>query len=800
MVAVAYNCALSQQASSLHGKVQTGNGTPADAATVVLLKSQDSSVVQSTISNPQGSFDFNDIKPGSYLIFITQLNYNKVYSGPYSVFTGQNTNAGTIVLKQAAKQLAGITINGKKDFVEVHPDKTVLNVDQNIMASGSSLYDVLITSPGVKMNNSDILYHGGQKALIAIDGKPVLLSGDELVNFLKNYQSSSISQIELIDNPASKYEASTSGGMINIILKKNTGLGSNFSISQSAGLGDDYRYTTGLIYTLRTEKLNLFASYGFQDSKVPHTISNSREITSGGQVYTFDINYLAHLKMVNNNFSVGADYQLAKGQTIGFLVNGFYNNMPIDKANTTTVTTNGQLDSSINTQSSIARTISNMSYDLNYNANLDKAGHSILSGNADYADYHRHSNEMLQNVFVDAAGQNDGNAIYYQDISPSHIMIKSVNLDFTQQIALSAHLDAGIKSSSVNSDNNIDFNQLVGGSYRPDSALTDHFIYNEHIDAAYIAFRGKFNQTTISASLRDERTSSSAFSASLSHANDKIDTAYNNLFTNISVSQQLDKHNLLTAFYRRNIHRPDYQDLNPFVGYVDTYYHTQGNPFLKPAYINTYEVSDLINDKYKVSLMEIVTDNFFATAFEQDNVTKVYTSTKINLGSHYQYQVELELPFDIANWWNISATADIFHEKYTYTLGTVPARTTDGFNVYLNQSIRLSKRLNLQLYDKYESASYYIISDYRPLFYMSAGLSYSVLNNKGSLALGWSDVFNTDYNRYHTDYANLNITERDRLSTRMVQATFKYHFGRSSPKVRSNNTDEQKRLGEGTEN
>ncbi|MBS1501018.1 MAG: TonB-dependent receptor [Bacteroidetes bacterium] len=797
MLAVAYNCAQSQQASSLHGKVQTGNGAPADAATVVLLKSQDSSVVQSSISSKEGLFGFSGIAPGSYLIFVTQLNYNKVYSGPYSVSAGQNTGAGTITLKQAAKQLAGITITGKKDFVEVHPDKTVLNVDQNIMAAGSSLYDVLITSPGVKINNSDILYHGGQKALIAIDGKPVLLSGDELVNFLKNYQSSSISQIELIDNPGPKYEASTSGGMINIILKKNTGLGSNFSISQSAGLGDDYRYTTGLIYTLRTEKLNLFASYGFQDSKVPHTISNSREITYGGQVYTFDINYLAHLKMVNNNFSVGADYQLAKGQTIGFLVNGFYNNMPIDKANTTTVATNGQLDSSINTQSSIARTISNMSYDLNYKGNLDKAGHSILSGNADYVDYHRHSNEMLQNVFVDAAGQNDGNAIFYQDISPSHIMIKSANLDFTQQIAPSAHFDAGVKSSSVNSDNNIDFNQLVSGSYQPVPDLTDHFIYDERIDAAYFGFQSRFNKTTVSFNLRDEHTSSSAFSV---NPNREVDSSYNNLFPSVSISQQLDKSNLLTAFYRRNIHRPDYQDLNPFVGYVDTYYHTQGNPFLKPAYINTYEVSDLINDKYKVSLMEIVTDNFFATAFEQDNVTKVYTSTKINLGSHYQYQVELELPVDIANWWNISATADIFHEKYTYTPGTAPARTTNGFNVYLNQSIKLSKRLNLQLYDKYESASYYIISDYRPLFYMSAGLSYSILNNKGSLALGWSDIFNTDYNRYHTDYANLNITERDRLSTRMVQATFKYHFGRSSPKVRSSNTDEQKRLGEGTEN
>ncbi|MBS1532167.1 MAG: TonB-dependent receptor family protein [Bacteroidetes bacterium] len=482
------------------------------------------------------------------------------------------------------------------------------------------------------------------------------------------------------------------------------------------------------------------------------------------------------------------------------MVSGYYNNTPIDKANTTIVHTNGQLDSSIFTRSSISRNISNMSYDLNYKGNLDRAGHSVLSGNADYVDYHRHSNEMLQNLFFDAAGQNENNSVFYQDSSPSHITIRSANLDFTQHVGNSSHFDLGVKSSRVSSDNQIDFNQLISGSYQPVPDLTDHFIYNERIDAAYAGFEGKFNKTTLSVSLRDERTSSNAFSVSPNHPNHEIDTAYNNLFPNISLSQPVGKNHLLTAFYTRTIQRPDYQDLNPFVGYVDQFYYSTGNPFLRPDYVNTYQVSDLINDKYKVSLMTRVTNNFFATIFEQDNVTKVYTATKANLGTHYQYQLEFNLPIVITRWWNIDADIQVFHEKYTYTLDTVPAKTTNGFNIYLNQSIKLSKKLSLQLYDEYESATYYIISDYRPLFFMNAALSYAILNNKGSLALGWSDIFNTYYNKYHTYYANLNIAERDQLSTRMVLATFKYHFGSSNPRVRNRNTQEQSRLGEGSEN
>lgn len=795
-IAVSYNSARAQAISStIHGKIQIENSSPADAATIVLMELKDSSIVKSTISNAQGVFNFNGLQTGSYLLFITKLNYAKKYSGPYSVPEGKTTDAGVITIYATARQLNEVSITGKKDFVEVRKDKTVLNVEQNVMAAGGSLYDVLTTSPGVKVTGSDILYHGGQKALIAIDGKPVLLSGDELMNFLKNYQSSSISQIELIDNPGSKYEASASGGMINIILKKNTGLGSNFSVSQSAGLGNDYKFATGITYTLRTEKLSLFAAYGFQDNKVPHSITNSREINTGGQRYDFDIDYLAHLKAVNNNLNAGIDYQLAKGQTIGLLVNAFYNHTPIDKTNTTAIRTNGQLDSSIYTSSSINRNISDISYDLNYKGNLDKEGHSVLSGNADYSDYRRQSSEILQNVFFDANGQSNGNPIFYKDNSPSHIMIKSANIDFTQRVSGSTHFDAGVKSSLVSSDNNIDFNQLIGGRYQTVPDLTDHFIYGEHIDAAYVGLESKFNKTTVSVNMRDERTASTSFSV---NPNREVDSAYNDFFPNVQVSQQLDKNNLLTAFYKRSILRPDYQDLNPFVGYVDQFYYNTGNPFLKPEYINTYQLSDLIANKYKVSLMMLVTDHFFATVFEQDNVTKVYTSTKANLGTHYQYQAEFNLPIDITRWWNISADIDLFHERYTYTLDTVSAKTTNGFNIYLNQNIKLSPKWTLQLYNQYESGTYYIISSYRPLFFMNAGLSYSILKNKGSIRLNWADIFNTEYNKYHTNYANLNITERDQLGARFITGTFTYHFGSSSPKVRSNSTDEQKRLGGST--
>ncbi|HVV54355.1 MAG TPA: outer membrane beta-barrel protein [Mucilaginibacter sp.] len=798
LFAVAFNFAFAQApASAIHGVVQTDSATPADAATVVLIKSADSSVVRSTISGNDGSFNFTPIPAGSYLVFITKLNYTHLYAGPFEVLKNQNLDAGDITIKAGATQLNEVRITGKKDFVEVHPDKTVLNVEQNMVASGSSLYDVLVTAPGVKIVDDEILYRGGQKALIAINGKPVLLTGDELINLLKNYQSSNVSQIELIDNPGSRYDASAGGGMINIILKKNKNEGSSASVSQSAAVGQDYKLSTNLGFALRTEKLNLFASYGFQDSKSPHTIYNNRNVAIGSQLYNFNLDYEADIKSLDNNFNVGADYQISKRQTIGFLVNGFFNDITIGKKNNTVISTNGDRDSSINTFSDIKRNLDNLNYNLNYKAELDKAGNSVLSADANYSDYRRHSNEMLHNDFFDNNGQPENNSLYYMDSSPSHITIKAANIDFTQAIAKTTHFDAGIKASRVNSDNQIEFEQQISGAFMPVPDLTDRFIYKENIDAAYAGFESKFNKTSISVKLRDERTSTSIFSA---NPGKQTDSSYNDIFPNIQLSQQAGKNNLLTIFYKRNINRPNYQDMNPFVGYVDQFYYSTGNPFLKPSYINTWQVSDMFMSRYLAALSMVVTNDYFNTIFEQDNLTKVYTNIKANLGTRYQYILRFDIPVDIAPWWNVDADLSLLHEKYDYTLDAGRQVQTNSANIYLTQTFQITPKLSAQIYNAYESKVYYDISDYQPLYYVNAGLSYSFMQNRGSIKLAASDIFNTFYNQYYTDFSNLNIEAKDKLGSRFITATFIYRFGSALTRGRTNTSEEQKRLSGNGEN
>jgi len=799
--AVLFMCACSvsyaqTSSSALVGKVYSDKGL-VDEATVVLLNYSDSSVVKSTISNKSGIFLFSNINKGKYLVFITKLNFIKSYSGPYEVAEGKSRDIGFISIKQSPTQLGEVVITGRKDFVEVKKDKSVLNVEQNIMASGASLYDILSTSPGVKIVNDEVLYHGGQKALIAINDKPVLLSGEELTNFLKNYQGSSISQIELIDNAGAKYGSTGSGGMINVILKEKKSRGSNVSFTESAAYGDKYKFNSGINYNLRTEKLNLFASYNYSNSSIPHTIKTNRFVDNSFGWNYFSLNYDADVKTRNHNFSVGADYELTSRQTIGFLVNGFYNKANIDKRNTTFISTNGSRDSSIKSLSIIDRNLNNVNYNLNYKIDLDKAGKSVLSADADYTDYRRKSQENLRNDFFNATGQNENDPIFYRDNSPSHITIKSANIDFSQALSKNTRLNLGAKSSRVNNDNQIDFDTLKNGHYVVDSARSDHFVYTERIDAAYLELESKLgSNTNLTMSVRGEHTHFTAESVNPArHA----DSSYFNLFPNVQLSHQIDKSNLLTLSYSRTIGRPNYQDLNPFVSYVDQFYSSTGNPFLRPDFINTYRISDFIADKYRVSLSTIITNNYYQIIFDQ-KATGQYFTTKANLGTRYQYMIEFNLPFDLTSWWHVDAQLDASHERYSYKNYAVPDKTTNNFNINVTQNFKLTSKLSAQLINEYQSPTYYVISQYQYLAWTNVGLRYSILKDKGAIRLAVSDVFNSYFNKYTTTFNGMNIFSRDKIGSRFVTATFTYHFGTTPARTKIKTTEEQKRLNGSAEN
>ena len=271
----------------IQGKVLAENNSVADAATVVLINYPDSSMVNSRLVSKLGLFQFERVKAGTYLIWVTKVGYNKAYSRLLKVAEDQTVVVDDIVLQQSKNQLQTVTVTSRRPLVEIKPGKKILNVKDDILASGSSAYDILRKSSGVHVNSNETLsISGRQPALITINGKATNFTGEDLINLLRGIQSSTIDQIEIITSTSAKYDASGGSGVINIILQKGKNFGTNGSVNIMGGYGKYYKSTAGIVFNNRTAKLNVFGNYTVDNNKSTLSIKTDRTLTDINTIFT----------------------------------------------------------------------------------------------------------------------------------------------------------------------------------------------------------------------------------------------------------------------------------------------------------------------------------------------------------------------------------------------------------------------------------------------------------------------------------------------------------------------------------
>lgn len=792
-----YSTAYGQSAaSSIKGRVVISANTSAEGATILLLTASDSAVFKAAISGKNGIFSLNNIKAGNYIVYIHKIGYAKFYSDKFHL-DGNDVRMGDITLQLFSKQLNAVSITARKDYVEVHPDKMVLNVDRNILATGSSVLDVLSTAPGVRIVDNAVLFKGGQKALVAINGKPVGAMNDEqLADMLKSYPSSMISQVELIPNPPARYDAGGAGGVINIVLKKSKYEGFKASFTENASAGQDYKFSTALNTNYRSNKFNVFANYSFAANKLPRLLDMDRNIDEAGQQTNIDVNYNSISNVRMHTFNTGLDYNLTPKQTLGVLFYGYNTQSSIDKGSVTYIRNTGKLDSVITENSHVNRPIYNLNYNLNYRGSFGKDDRTTLSADFDYSTYNRRSFEDVRNNFYLPDSTQYRNPLYYTDNSPSTIHIRSERVDLTRQLTKNSSLSAGLKNSQVNSNSTIDFDQQndAGKNFLPIPSLSDHFIYHEQINAAYGSYDDKFGKSDLTLGLRAEQTRSHAISY---HPDKNVVNDYIDFFPTIQLIQDIDKDNQLTIDFNRRIDRPNYQDLNPFIGFISQYSYSTGNPFLQPDYTNTYEISDFYKQKYHAALRMLITTNFASPVYEQNDSTKIVTTTYNNIGTRYAWEAEFYIPVNFTNWWSIDADIDGAYERYVFNADSAH-KTTFDFNVTLNQEFTLPGGIKAQVNTRYQAPIYYGIKQYGEYFEAAAALSRTILQNKGTIRFAVSDIFNSDMYKYTSNYQNIDLTGREKAGSRFFTLGFTYRFGKQTVKSAikrvGGNDEDQKRL------
>jgi len=781
-ISIFNNAQAQTQNIKISGTVTDG-AKPVDGAIVILFTVKDSAAVKNVLSNTDGSYVFDNVKNGFYIIKVTLMGY-KNYQSQTIVIDTSNVAVPAIVLTPTNNTLNEVSVTAHRSYVEQKIDRTVVNVNALISNNGASALEALAKTPGVLIDqDGKIMYKGKTGVMIMIDDKPTYLSDANLVTYLQSLQASSLDQIELMDNPPAKYDAQGNAGVINIKTKKNTTRGFNASVSAGIGLNHYFgRNYQSININYRVAKLNLFANVSPNYERAFRTIQVDHDFYDANSNPTGTFADYSYFRPENyyTNIKTGLDYFLSSNTTWGIVFTGnyspTYDNSP---ANSYIYNKAGALDSLMHANNVSHNIFKNGGVNLNYSHKFDNTGKEITF-DADYIRNVSGSDQSFVNNSFLAAGPLTNSQTLLENTS-SYINIYAAKSDLTIPLKNKGKFEAGVKSSYVKTDNAAYYFNLVGGYLVPDDNNTNRFLYNENINAAYVNYDQSFGRIAIKFGLRAENTNGEGHQlGNVLQRDSSFARHYINLFPTAYFSYKLDTagHHILVLSYGRRIGRPNYGDLNPFIMFVDNYLRFQGNPLLNPLFADNYRAAYSYQNLFTVALVYSNINGIQTGIVQQQG--NILIATKGNVGNSKTINLSVNSNISPLKWWTMNLYAEVYRNTFTdqrYSTNLINMKGTI-FTGNMNNQFALSNGWSAELSGNYRSGYLDPQARYQHTWQLNTGLQKKILNNKGTLRLSANDIFQTNH-LVSTLYINgRTSTVRNFNDTRAVTLGFNYSFGK----------------------
>jgi hypothetical protein len=784
------------QMSSLSGTVIDAADKPLEAATVSLLRAADSTLAKVELSDAAGRFEFTAVRPGDYRLAITLLGYERTLGEPFTVTT-EPLSRPAIRLAETSAALEEVTVTALKPFLERRTDRLIVNVENSVLGTGSSALEVLERSPGVIVNQNDaIALRGRQGVIVMIDGKPTPLAGQELANYLRALPSSSIERIEIITNPSAKYDAAGNAGIIDIRLKKDRNVGTNGSVTANYGQGVYPKAGGGVTLNHRTKKVNVFGSYNYNYRKGLNDLRLYRTFYENGErTGAYDQrNFLT----VPYNFHVaraGADFFLGAKTTLGVVATGSVNDFLRQGQNTSDVEgPTGEKVSSFTTTSSNDEVAPNYAANANLRHAFDAKGRE-LSADLDYAIYSNQADQRFVTRYFDLEGAEYLPAYVLVGDLGGELEIRSAKVDYTHPFA-GAKLEAGVKGSIVDADNDVRFfDESQPGVPVYDSSISNHFIYRENINAAYLNFSREWTRFSIQTGLRAEQTVAEGRQLVNGQS---FSRNYVNWFPSAFLNYKFsDKYEMGVNMSRR-LDRPSYRQLNPFKYFLDPSTYSEGNPFLNPQFTWSFEWNHTFAQRYTASLSyAVTTDNITQVIGPVEGFDRVTVQTDRNLAEAEYISLNVGAPWNPFKWWNTINNIGVYRGRYRGEFANTNLR--DGnwvFDFNTTNTFMLKNDWSAELNFTYHSPEIYAFMDLNPLWGLGFGVQKQLLQRRATLKIAFTDVFWTNLPSADIRYRDYEETFEVFRETRQATVSFTYRFGNNQvaqARRRTGGAEEEKR-------
>lgn len=760
-----------QKTTTLKVAVTFPKADTANNVTIQLFLLPDTILVSSKVTgNSTADFTVNTFS--KFLLKTSSVNFENIEK---IISVTDKPVTASLVLKTRNTTLGDVIVVSKKPLIKQEDDKTI--VDAEVLANSSTnAYEVLEKTPGAIVDQDGNVYLASTTpATILINGREMKLSSADIASLLKNLPAGSVSKIEILRNPSAKYDAASSGGMVNIILKKGVKIGTNGTVNAAYFQGVYATKTAGFNLNKGSDKINSYLNYQF-------TSRNNFEELKTDRLFRKDSGFIAQQSYTtypttNNYLNGGIDVQLNSKFSAAYDLRTSYTDGK-------SYAQSGINISKYPSQIVFARNVSdiNSSNKTTYLGNnistkykIDSLGSEWIS-QFDYSYYGNRNKQAYQNnYFIQTRPTVTGDGI---NNSEKNIFL--LQSDLVLKLKKSLTIEAGFKATLSSSKNSSDYTKDTGNNIKfVDTYQTNTFKYKESIVAAYLQVSKTFAGFTIKPGLRLETTNING------HQLIPNDTVFSirrtDLFPYLFI-----KHNLFKMFgatlignaiFRKSIRRPYYEVLNPYPKMIDQTLFDVGNPNLKPQFTTNYELNVTFDNIPVIALGINQTKDIFNNV-NYPGPQNITYRTWDNLGKNREFYAKLigGIPPGKKYFFYVGALYNYNH--YTGTFEGLPFDYKRGsWTFFMFQEFKATKTLtfNTQGFLRTKGLQgLYELNTFGGLF---VSANKSILKKKANIILSVNDLLRTNHVEFTSNQGTTFASGSRYNDTRRIGLTFRYNFG-----------------------
>ncbi|WP_435414298.1 outer membrane beta-barrel protein [Polaribacter aestuariivivens] len=768
---------------SITGKIVDTQNNTLPFANIILYKTGNEANPKGTVSNDDGSYKFENIASGKYKIEISMLGFETQKIKEFELTSNKTFN---ITLKEESQTLNEVVIKSKRPVIKQTAEKLIVDLEKSEMIN-TNLQDVMRKIPGVLVTNNGISIAGKGGVTILINGKTTEYM--DVDTLLRDFPADNIAKIELVEQPGAEYQASGSGAIVNIILKKNVRLGTHGSVNSWIGEDEGFEWGSGVSIASYKNKLNWQAGVNYSQPTWREDLFLVR--TVGSETY----DQVTREPYDPDNFTISGslDYYINENHSIG--IGGRFNTRKSTRTvSSETIISDANNRNTLFSENYFDRDRANFNINpyYEYKTDTDKL---VIDFN--YVDFTNDNTNTLYDIAGSTVNFTDRK--YIQDGTYS---IKTYRADYTKTFSDNFKISAGTRFADVTTDNDLQtFEENMNNGFDKNDEASSRFVIDETIFALYSKINTNFGKWSFSGGLRYEDSNTDGTSTFLKNGTPTTEVQkrpIKKIFPSASISRKITDVLGASVSYSYRIQRPSYNSLNSFQQFLDPFSAGEGNPNLTPAYTNNYQFNLTYEGQPFFTVGYSKTEDVIFQLIKQDNATAQIRQQNVNVENNENWNFRLFAP--------VNFTKGL--EGYTGIIVTNTDFQSSTYDIDLNKwnliwfiqaSYQLPWDVNFELSGNYGTGALEGQIEVDWLAELDFSFGKKFLDDKLKVNLGFNKMLNRGFVG-NIDYGNGTAQVESNGSRQNIQLRLVYSFGSQFGKKkskRSRNNDEENRINDG---